>query len=212
LFASGRQNTLVEEQLFMNDEQKTDDDSSAQPSHSNDKKMGEEHKEYQLEEELKECKDKYLRTLAEMENTRKRMLKEKQESTRFAVENILAELLPPLDNLENALGFVQNMSEETRKWATGFQMILAQFKDVLNNHGVAAFQSVGTLFDPHKHQAVEIEETKEKPEGMILQEFVKGYKCGERTIRPARVKVAKAPSLQKEEKATQFEETNPGST
>lgn len=148
----------------------------------------------QLELELKECKDKHLRALAEMENSRKRMVKEKQESVRFALENTFAELLAPIDNLENALAFTDKMSEETRNWAIGFQMILAQFKEVLASNNVQPFESVGTFFDPHKHQAVETEETDKKPEGIILQEFVKGYRCGERIIRPARVKVVKKPA------------------
>ncbi len=146
-----------------------------------------------LEDELKECKDKHLRALAEMENTRKRMIKEKQDSVRYAVESTFAELLSPIDNLENALAFADKMSDETRKWAIGFQMILGQFKEVLGANNIQPFESVGTLFDPHKHQAVETEETDQKPEGTILQEFMKGYRCGDRIIRPARVKVAKKP-------------------
>ncbi len=142
-------------------------------------------------EELKEYKDKYLRLLAEMENLRKRVQKEKLDSMRFAVENVLCDILAPLDNLENALQATGQMSEETKNWATGFQMILSQFKDVLSQHGVNPFRSEGESFDPHLHEAVETEETDQHLEGTILQEFTRGYKCGERTIRPARVKVAK---------------------
>ncbi len=155
--------------------------------------------ENKLEEELKEYKDKYLRSLAEMENARKRMQKDKQEMIRFSIENALADLLPPIDNLENALNVAENMSQEIRHWAKGFEMILGQFKEVLSTNGVQAFSSVGAAFDPNLHQAIEIEETDLQPEGTILQEFAKGYKCGERTIRPARVKVAKAPALKEEE-------------
>jgi molecular chaperone GrpE len=143
-----------------------------------------------LEEEVKEYKDKYLRVLAEMDNTRKRLQKEKQEMTRFAVENVVAEILLPIDNLENALKFTENLSDEMKMWAQGFQMILGQFKEVLSNHGVTPFHSQGTLFDPNLHHAIETEETSDQPEGMILQEYVKGYRCGDRTVRPARVKVA----------------------
>lgn len=153
----------------------------------------EQQKIRQLEEELKEHKDKYLRMLAETENSRKRMQKEKQEMTRFAMENLMAEILSPIDNFENALGFTDKMSQETKNWALGFQMILTQFKDLLVSNGVEPFESVGTVFDPHKHQAVEMEETEDRPEGTIIHEFVKGYRCGERIIRPARVKVAKKP-------------------
>ena len=85
------------------------------------------------------------------------------------------------------------MSDETRQWAMGFQMIVSQFKDVLQNHGVVPFHFEGTLFDPHKHEAMETEETDQHVEGTVMQEFAKGYKSGDRTIRPARVKVSKAP-------------------
>lgn len=156
-------------------------------------------KEMTVEEELKEYKEKYLRLLADVDNTRKRMQKERQEMTRFSVENVIGEILGPIDNLENALQFTQNMSTETRNWAQGFLMILGQFKEVLSNHGVTAFHSEGALFDPHLHYAIETEETTEKPEGTILKEYVKGYRSGERTVRPARVKVAAAPGKKEEE-------------
>ncbi|MBI3236485.1 MAG: nucleotide exchange factor GrpE, partial [Chlamydiales bacterium] len=133
------------------------------------------------------------RVSAEADNTRNRMQKEKQERTRFAIENIVEELLNPIDSLENALQFTQNLSDEIKNWAYGFQMILNQFKEVLSNHGISSFDSEGMLFDPNLHYAIETEETTEKPEGTILQEFVKGYKSKERTLRPARVKVAKSP-------------------
>jgi molecular chaperone GrpE len=147
-----------------------------------------------VEEELKECKDKYLRLLADMENTRKRLTKEKQEMVRFAIEDVIAEILRPLDNLENALNFTEQASDDVKNWAKGFQMIAAQFKEVLNQFGVAPFDSIGTSFDPHKHEAVEMEETDAYPEGTIIQEFTRGYGSGERTVRPARVKVAKSPA------------------
>lgn len=144
-----------------------------------------------VEEELKECKEKYLRLLAESENARKRMQKEKQESIRFAVENVLTDFLGPMDNLENALNAAQNMSSDVKQWAAGFQMILAHFKDILTQNGVILFKSEGTHFDPHLHEAVETEETDAAAEGTILREFVRGYKSGNHVLRPARVKVAK---------------------
>ena len=146
----------------------------------------------QLEEELQEISDRHLRMLADMENTRKRMKKESQEISRFALENLIEDILGPIDNLENALKFTSQMSDETRNWALGFQMILSQFKDVLANQGVAAFVSEGEPFDPYKHEAVETEETDLVPEGTILKEFLKGYRCADRIIRPAKVKVAKS--------------------
>ncbi len=147
----------------------------------------------QIEATAKETdyKDKYLRTLAELENTRKRMQKEKQESIKFAIENAIGEFLPSLDNFEKALQFADKASDEVKNWASGFQMILSSLKEVLYNHGIVAFHSVGNRFDPHYHEAVEIIETDEAEDSIILEEFAKGYKSATRTIRPAQVKVAK---------------------
>lgn len=158
-------------------------------------------KSIQLEQEMLEHKEKYVRLLADTENTRKRMQKEKQDMTKFAVENVISEFLSPLDNLENALSFANHTSEETKNWAMGFQMILSQFKDILTQHNIVPFHSEGAYFDPHLHEAIEMEETDQHEEGEILQEFVRGYKCGDRILRPARVKVAKKPK-----KETQSEE------
>lgn len=152
-----------------------------------------------VEEEINEYKDKYLRSLADIENMRKRMQKEAQENTRFAVENVLAEVLDPIDNLENALKMAENLSAEMKNWAQGFLMILGQFKEVLSNHGVNPFNSEGERFDPQLHYAIETEQSSEAEEGTILKEYVKGYRSKERTIRPARVKVAVAPEPQASE-------------
>src|SRR5882757_10153552 len=99
-------------------------------------------------EETIDYKDKYLRLLADLENMRKRMQKEKQESLRFGIENILSEILGPLDNFESALKFADHMSVEVRNWALGFQMILGQLKEILTQNGIAPFISEGQLFDP----------------------------------------------------------------
>lgn len=147
----------------------------------------------QLKEELDMQKEKYIRSLAEMENTRKRMQKERQDMTKFAIDQVITDFLNPLDNFEKALSFVDSMSEETRNWAMGFKMILTQLQDVLTEHGVHPFNSQGEQFNPHFHEAVSVEETTSKPDGFILEEFSRGYKSSERTIRPAKVKVAKHP-------------------
>jgi molecular chaperone GrpE len=162
------------------------------------------------EEELNEYKNKYLRLLADQENSRKRLQKEKQETVRFAIENTVSEFLPMFDNFENALNFSQSSSKEVQQWACGFQMILSQFRDILHNYGIVAFHSEGNLFNPHFHEAMELVETEEHPDGTIIEEFAKGYKSGKRTIRPAKVKVAKSPQKGSEEKSiTNSEEETP---
>ena len=146
----------------------------------------------QMREQVRIQEDKYTRLLAESENRTKRMQKEKQDLMRFAVQNAISEFLPILDNFEGALGFKDQMSDETRNWAMGFEMILGQLKEVISGHGFKPFHAEG-LFDPHLHEALEIEESEEHPDGTILKEFQRGYKCGERIVIPARVKVSKQP-------------------
>jgi molecular chaperone GrpE len=170
-----------------------------------DKTLNEQQPVAAVEEPI-DYKDKYLRLLADVENTRKRIQKEKQEMMRFALDSALTEILGPMDNLENALKFADKMSGEVRNWAQGFQMILAQFKDVLSQNGVTPFISEGQRFDAAKHEAVEMEETDQTPEGTILQEFVKGYSRGDRVIRPARVKVAKRLTIKEGESHDNTEE------
>jgi molecular chaperone GrpE len=156
-----------------------------------------------LQKELLDYKDKYLRVLADSENARKRMQKERQEVTKYAVEGIAVDFLRPIDNLENALKFAQDMSDEVKNWAFGFQMILSQFKDILAENGIHPIESMGTAFDPHTHEAVEILETDAQPAGTVIEEYVRGYKMGDRTIRPARVKVTKAPQPDSEPEITE---------
>lgn len=151
-----------------------------------------------LKKELAECKDKYLRVLAESENARKRLQKEKQEMIQYARQNVIVDFLNPIDHMENALKFTQQMSDEVKHWALGFQMILSQFKDVLTNNGVTPFQSEGRHFDPHRHEAVETVETAEVPPGTVVEESLRGYIMGDKVVRPARVKVSKTPTKKAE--------------
>jgi molecular chaperone GrpE len=150
----------------------------------------------QLKEQLEECQDKYLRALAESENARKRMQKEKQEAIHYMAEKILVEILHPLDSFEKALLFAESMSDEIKNWAIGFEMILNQFKQILSHHGVEEYHSIGKPFDPHFHEAIELVETTEYAPGIVVEEFVRGYKTGKRPLRVARVKVAKAPKIE----------------
>ena len=127
----------------------------------------------------------------------------KQELTKYAIENVLGEFFHPIDSFEKALHFAENMSEEIRNWAAGFEMILSQFKQVLLNHGIEEYHSIDKPFDPHFHEAVEMIETEEYEPGIVVEEYVRGYKAGDRAIRVARVKVAKTP--EKLEKQNQEE-------
>jgi molecular chaperone GrpE len=148
----------------------------------------------QLKKDAAESKDKYLRVLADQENLRKRLIKEREQQIQFSTLNTLADFLTPIDHLENALKFASQTSDEVRLWAHGFEMILNQFKDVLAQNNVVPIVAMGKHIDPHYHEAIESVETDEYPPGTIIEECARGYKMGERTVRPSRVKVAVAPN------------------
>ncbi|MGM0439690.1 MAG: nucleotide exchange factor GrpE [Chlamydiota bacterium] len=153
----------------------------------------------QLKEELEDYKDKYLRVLAESENIRKRLTKEKQDHTKFIIQDVILEFLPSLDYFDKALSFSEEQSDEVKHWALGFQMILNQFKEVIANQGITIYHAENCHFDPHFHEAIETVETEEQTDNWILEEFAPGYKMGDRIIRPAHVKVAKTPAAEAEE-------------
>lgn len=147
-----------------------------------------------LRDEIASYKDKNLRVLAEAENTRKRLQKEKLEMQAYARESIVCEFLTPIDQFENALSFKDQQSDEVKNWMIGFEMILAQFKDVLSQNEIRPIQAVGQVFNPFYHEALEMVETDEAAPNTILGEYLKGYMMGDKVIRPAKVKVAKTKS------------------
>lgn len=176
-------NELPEEDLLVEPQEGVEE--TSEPT----KKKNEEN---DLQEQVIDLRDKYLRTLADSENLRKRLQKERQELLQYAVQGAILDFLSPIDHFENALKFAGQGSAEVQHWATGFQMILEQFQEALSNNGVTSFKSIGTPFDPHCHEAVEMVETDEVAPGTVIEESLRGYKMADKVIRPARVKVAKA--------------------
>lgn len=149
-----------------------------------------------LKAQLKDHQDKYLRLLAESENARKRLQKEKVELQTYARENIICEFLNPIDHFEKALSFREGISEDVKNWMIGFEMILAQFKDILFQNDIKPIDSLGKIFNPHLHEALETEESDEYPINTIIKEYVRGYVMGDRMIRPSKVKVTKEKALE----------------
>ncbi|MEM1282994.1 MAG: nucleotide exchange factor GrpE [Chlamydiota bacterium] len=156
-----------------------------------------------LRNQAGDYKDKYFRILAESENARKRLTKERQEMVQYTLQNLICDFLTPIDQMENALKHSDKMSDEVKQWSIGFQMILTHFRDVLSNNNVQAFDSVGKEFDPHFHEAVEMVETTEHPAGIVIEESLRGYKMGDKVIRPSRVKVTKKPVEKKDEESAE---------
>ncbi len=198
---------MVDQEEERDEEEKQPEDIAFESAHVNPKRVFITDEELKgMQKELIDYKDKYLRLLADAENSRKRLQKERQEITRYATESLVLDFLRPLDNLENALRFAQDMSDEVRNWAFGFQMILAQFKDILAQNGITSFESQGKPFDPHLHEAIEMVESTEEP-GTVIEECIRGYQMGDRIIRPARVKVAKE-KAKENGKSPKIEEAN----
>jgi molecular chaperone GrpE len=139
-----------------------------------------------------ELKDRLLRAQAEWDNSRKRILREKEEAVRYAGEAILERLLPVLDNFEMGMEAAQSATD-AKAIAQGLEMVLAQFRQVLRDAGVEAIDAVGQPFDPHRHEALGHHESREHPEGHVLTQVRKGYKLKDRLLRAASVFVAKPP-------------------
>lgn len=142
------------------------------------------------EAEVKQLQDRILRLAAEMENTRKRLEREKSEGINFANECLIRELLPVIDNLERALQHGEQ-DPKCKGLLEGVSMTLKNFGDVLGKFGCTPFESVGKTFDPNFHEAVMQQESSEYPEKTILQELQKGYLLRDRLVRPAMVIVSK---------------------
>ncbi len=140
--------------------------------------------------------ERLVRTTADFDNYKKRAAREKQEAIRFANEGLMEKLIPVLDNFDMALSAVQNAAgnDSTQSLQTGVSMIFQQFKNVLVEAGLEEINATGQTFDPNFHEAVSQQESKDVPEGQVLQQLRKGYKLRERLIRPATVIVAKQPA------------------
>lgn len=139
--------------------------------------------------------DLYLRSQAEMENFRKRMQREKQDTAKFANENILREILPVVDNLERALTHAKEQGDETvQGLLEGIEMTLGQFDKALEKFGVQPIAALGLPFNPAEHEAMgQVESTEHQP-NTVAQQYQKGYRLHDRLLRPALVMVAKAPA------------------
>ena len=147
-----------------------------------------------LENEVKDLRDSLARRQADFENYRKRMERERSETYARVVVDIAAKLLPVLDNLKRALETEASVeaseSDEFRHFLSGVDLIYKQLNGVLEALGVKAVPAEGEQFDPHLHEAVVTEPTDDYEPDTVMQEIVRGFKVGDKLIRPALVKVA----------------------
>ena len=151
-----------------------------------------------VEGALRNAEDKYLRALADLENMRKRLSREKTEWLTWGYEPVVKDFLPIVDNLERALSATSEVAGQQGGDASlvvqglleGVELTLRQFREVLERHGVTPIESVGQAFDPKLHEAVARLERDDVPAGTVVSEFQRGYRFRDRLLRAAQVGVS----------------------
>lgn len=143
----------------------------------------------ELEEENSELKDQYLRKQADFENFRKRMIREKEDSIKFANTGLLLDIVSIIDDFERAIKSSAD-SKDFESFYSGIELIEKQFTGMLERKwGLKRFDSEGGPFDPEKHEAIAMEEG-DSPVQIVLEDYQKGYMLHDRVMRHARVKVS----------------------
>jgi molecular chaperone GrpE len=143
----------------------------------------------QAQAQAAEYLDGWQRARAEFANYKKRVEAERQELRRTSTEALLLKLLPVVDDFERAFQALPEESTDAA-WMDGFTMILRKLQAILESQDVTPIEATGQPFDPVWHEAVMQEETDEHPDGYITEEMQRGYRLGDRVLRPSMVKVA----------------------
>jgi molecular chaperone GrpE len=149
-----------------------------------------------LTKESADYKDKLLRTLADMENLRRRTDREVADSRTYGISNFARDIVAVADNMDRALGALDkglrdNADAATKALLDGVELTERELLKVLEKHGVKKFEPLGEKFDPNLHQAMFELPDPSKPAGTVAQVVQPGYMIGERVLRPAMVAVAK---------------------
>lgn len=136
--------------------------------------------------------DRYVRALADLENFRRRVVREKDELRQFASTSLLEGLLPVLDNLQLGLAAARQQTDP-KSIVDGVAMVLEQLKGVLDRHGLKEVNPAGQKFDPHMHESISHQPSADVPEGHVLQVVRTGYTLHSRLLRPASVVLSSGP-------------------
>jgi molecular chaperone GrpE len=144
----------------------------------------------EMETELNKYKDAALRAAADLDNYRKRVSRERDESIKYANAAFLERLIPVLDNFELGLQAARN-APEAAAIVDGLSMVFKQLQDFLASSGVETIDAAGQTFDPNLHEALAQEESHDIPEGKVIRQVRRGYRLRDRLLRPANVVVSK---------------------
>ena len=178
------------------EEKSVSNESSADKNDSNNEEQDISSTNENLDEKLKEVQDKLLRSIAEMENQRRRFEKEKKEAYEFGGFNFAAESLTLIDNIDRAIISFKNDEnlkdkKDLNKIIDGIEIVKKDLISIFKKNGIEAIDCLNKKFDPNFHQAMlEIEDNTKNP-GTVVQEIQKGYMMKERLLRPSLVGVAK---------------------
>ena len=143
-----------------------------------------------LTREREDLRDRLLRKTAEFDNFRKRVERDRKEMIDWAAADVINDVLSVADDFDRAL--TAPAPPEAQSFKAGLELIQRQLAELLKKRGVSTVEALGADFDPHLHQAVAYEEVPGAREGEVVGVMAKGYKLGDRLLRPALVKVAKA--------------------
>lgn len=173
----------------MSDQNFDPQDTSAAPANAPDA-AGTPDAASALQKERDDLYDRLLRKTAEFDNFRKRVERDRKEMIEWAAADVLTDLLTIVDDFDRALA--APAPPEAQQFKAGLELINRQLAELLKKRGVTLVEALGADFDPHVHQAVAYEEVAGGREGEVVGVLAKGYKIGDRLLRPAMVKVAKA--------------------
>jgi molecular chaperone GrpE len=148
--------------------------------------------------EAAENYNRYLRAVADLENFRRRTLREKDELRQFAASGVLEDLLPVVDNLTLALGAATRSNADLKNLTGGVEMVLTQLKSALASHGLKEINPAGQAFDANLHESISAQPSPNVPEGNVATVVRPGFSLNGRLLRPASVVVSSGPT--KEEK------------
>jgi molecular chaperone GrpE len=147
----------------------------------------------QLQEKEKEAAenyDKYVRAVAELENYKKRAVRDRADSLKYGQESLIKDILPLVDNLDRAMEHACN-SNDFEAFKAGLQLIQNQLNGCLAKQGVEPIEAIGRDFDPNVHEAVLQVESPEHGHNQVVEEFEKGYLLNGRLLRPSKVSVCR---------------------
>ena len=198
---------MTKSDLKENIDPSLEDDTNSREDETGNKKNVADEKEI-LENKLKVVDDKLLRTLAEMENQRRRFEKERNEAFEFGGFNFARESLPLLDNVERAIISFQNdeklkQNSDLDKIIDGIEIVKKNIISIFKKNGIEVIECINKKFDPNFHQAMLEVEDHSKESGLVVQEIQKGYMMKGRLLRPSMVGVTK-----KSEKKSEKNENN----